>query len=57
MVQMGGVNYKPVPLFDLVTEVRDVSGDGNCGLRALALAVVEDENAWPYIRQRMIAHL
>ena len=58
LVQISTPTYgQALPLGVLLRSTRNVQSDGNCGFRALALAVRGNENERVHVRQSMTLHL
>ena len=46
--------YIPEWSYPYISDMTDVRPDGNCGFRAVAVALGMDSNRWPDIRKRMV---
>ncbi|KAK1408177.1 hypothetical protein QVD17_39812 [Tagetes erecta] len=46
--------YIPKWSYPYISDITDVRPDGNCGFRAVAVALGLDSNSWPDIRKRML---
>ncbi|KAF9592111.1 hypothetical protein IFM89_011949 [Coptis chinensis] len=51
------LDYFPDILQPLILDIEDPKGDGNCGFRALAMALGYDEEGWVQVRVNLISEL